>query len=104
MYARRTLSFSRAECDICNIARMYKSNFTTKKSCSVHMTVFENVVHKLDTIMDMMYLGADNSSIDCRGTLTIHSYSQLHDPFRCNLKQSHDMRPIHLNLPTNVIL
>ena len=50
-----------------------------RKSCSVHMTVFEIVAEQLDTIMDMIYLGADNSSIDCRGTLAIHSYSQLHD-------------------------
>ena len=49
--------------------------------------------------MGMMYLDADNSSIDCRGTLAIHSYSQLNDLLRCNLKQAHAMWSIHLNLP-----
>ena len=35
---------------------------------------------QLDTIIGMVYLGADNPSmIDCRETLAIHSYSQLHD-------------------------
>ena len=43
-------------------------------------------------------------AIDCRETLAIHSYLQLHDQLRCNFKQAHDIRPIHLNLPTNVIL
>ena len=37
-------------------------------------------------VIGMMYLGAANSSIDCRGTLAIHSYLQLHDLLRCNLK------------------
>ena len=50
------------------------------------MTVFEIVVQQLDTVMGMMYLGADNSTIDCRGTVAIHSYSQLSDLLRCNLK------------------
>ena len=70
------------------------------------MTVFEIVVHQLDTIMGMMYLGANNSSMDCRGTLAIHLYMylQLHDLLRCKIKQAQDLRPIHLNLPTNVIL
>ena len=53
-----------------------------RKLCSVHMPVFEIVVHQLDTILSMMYSGADNSSIDCRGTLAIYSYSQLHDLLR----------------------
>ena len=48
-----------------NSARVYKSNFTTVKPCSVHNAVFKIVVHQLDTIIVMMYLGADNSSIDC---------------------------------------
>ena len=50
------------------------------------MTVFEIVVYQLDTIIGMMYLSADNSSIDCRGTLAILSYTQLHDLLRCILK------------------
>ena len=29
-----------------NSARMNKSNFTTEKSCSVHMTAFEIVAHR----------------------------------------------------------
>ena len=50
-----------------------------RKSCSVHMTVFEIVVQQLDIIIGMMYLSADNSSIDCSGTVAFHSCSQLHD-------------------------
>ena len=41
MYARRTRSFFQNK-----NARMNKPNFTTEKSCSVHMTVFEIVVHR----------------------------------------------------------
>ena len=44
-----------------------------RKSCSVHMTVFEIVVQQLDIMIVMMYLGADNSL-------------ELHDLLRCNLK------------------
>ena len=64
---------------------MYKTNFTTENIVSVHMTVFDINVYQLDTIIGMMYLGADNSFIDCRGTLAIPSYLQLHDVLRCNL-------------------
>ena len=35
------------------------------------MTVFEVVVYQLDTIIGMIYLGADNSSIHCRERLAI---------------------------------
>ena len=39
--------FSRARMQSSNRARVDKSNFTTeRKSCSVHMTVFEIVVHR----------------------------------------------------------
>ena len=41
------------------------------------MTVFE-IVYQMDAVIGMMYLGADNSSVDCEGTLAIHSYSLLH--------------------------
>ena len=49
-----------------------------RNSCSVHMTVFEIVVHRnVDkwAIIGMMYLGANNSSINCRRTLAIHEYT-----------------------------
>ena len=55
------------------------------------MTVFEIVVHQLNTIIGMMYLGADNSMnlpINYRETLVIHSYSQLYDLLRCNFKKA----------------
>ena len=50
-----------------NSIRMYKSNFTTKKivKCT-HGSVWNCC-----TIFGMMYLGADNSSIDCRETFAI---------------------------------
>ena len=35
------------------------------------MTVFEFVVYQLNTTIDMIYLGADNSSIHCRERLAI---------------------------------
>ena len=94
MYERSTRSFfPEQKCDpVTHMILHSKYNFTTTKSCSVHMTVFEIVVYQLDTNMGMIYLGADNSSIDCRGILTIHSYSKMHDLLRCSLKQLHDMR------------
>ena len=46
MYARRKRSFFRARMRSSNSARMYKSNITTEKSCNVHMTVFEILVHR----------------------------------------------------------
>ena len=46
MYARRTGSFSRARMRSSNSARQNNSDFTTEKIVySVHMTVFEIVVH-----------------------------------------------------------
>ena len=57
---------------------MNKYNFRQlTKLCSVPMTVFEIVVHLnvvdiLDTIIGMMYLCADNSSIDSGQILAIH--------------------------------
>ena len=38
--------FSSARIRSNNSARTNKSNFTTEKSCSVHTTVFEIVVHR----------------------------------------------------------
>ena len=50
------------------------------------MIVFEIFArNQLDTVLGMMYLGADNSSIECKETLAIHSYPQFHDLLRCNL-------------------
>ena len=52
---------------------MNKSNFIIeKRNGSVHMTVFKIVVHcsqcrQLDTIIGMMYLGADNSTTEVKG-------------------------------------
>ena len=43
MYARRTHSFSVTRMRSSNSARINQSDFTTEKSCSVHMTVFEIV-------------------------------------------------------------
>ena len=64
MYARQTRIFSRAEYDSVTLLVCINLTLLERKSCSVHMTVLENVVHQLDTIMGMMYLGADNSSVD----------------------------------------
>ena len=80
---------------------MHKPSFTTEK---IVYCTHDSVRKYCSSIMGIMYLGADNSSIDCRGTLAIPLYSQLYDLLRCNLKQTHEMRPIHLNQPTNVIL
>ena len=38
--------FSSARMQSSNSARIDKSNFTTETSCSVHMAVFEIVVHR----------------------------------------------------------
>ena len=86
MYARRTRIFSEKECDPVTVLVCINLTLRQRKSCSVYMTWFEIVVHQMDTIMDMMYFGADNLSIhvDYKGTLTIHSYSQMHDLLRCN--------------------
>ena len=48
-----------------------------RKSCSVHMAVFEIIVHQLDIINGKMYLGADNSSIECRGTWWLYDSGTL---------------------------
>ena len=80
MYVRRTRSFFlEQECDPVIVLVCMILTLLQRKSCSVHTTVFEAVVHQLDTIMSMMYISTDNSSIDCRGTLAIYSYLQLHD-------------------------
>ena len=87
-YITRCTRDVREECDpITVLGRCVNPTLLQRKWCSEHMTVFEIVVHPLDTIIGMMYLGADNSSIDYRGTFTIHSYSQLHDLLRCNVKK-----------------
>ena len=70
MYARRTRSFfpgQERDPVTVLVCINFRINLTLlqKKMCSVHMTVLEIVVHHLDTIIGMMYLGADNSSIDC---------------------------------------
>ena len=77
MYVRRTRSFFRARMSSSSSARMNKYNFLLlTKLCSVPMTLFEIVVHlnvdMLDTIIGMMYLCADNSSIDSGHILAIH--------------------------------
>ena len=69
--------FSEQECDL--IVMLVRTNLLTKL-CSIHMTVFEIVVHRNDdtwirTIIGMMYFDADNSSIDSGRTLAIHSYT-----------------------------
>ena len=75
MYARRTQLFFRARTLSSNTMPVcINLTLLQRKSCVVHMTVFEIVVHQLDTIIEMIYLGADNSSIDCRETLVIDSY------------------------------
>ena len=79
MYARRTIFFPGQECDLVTVLVCINLILLQSNSCSVHMTVVEIVVHQLDIIIGMMYLGADNSSIGYRKTLTIHSYWQLHD-------------------------
>ena len=56
--------FPEQECDPVTV--LLCINLTLfKKLCSVHMPVFEIVAHQLDTTMRLIYLGADNSSIDC---------------------------------------
>ena len=78
MYARRTrIFFPEQECDPVTVLVCINLTLLLRKPCSVHMTVFKILVHQLGfyTIMGMMYLGADNLSIDCRGTLAIHSCS-----------------------------
>ena len=64
---------------------MNKSHFKLlAKLCSVHTckTVFEIVVHRnvdqLDTVIGMIYLGADiNTSTDSGRILAIHSYAYI---------------------------
>ena len=51
-----------------------------RKSCSVHITEFEIVVHHnidnwIQRTIGMIYLSADNSPIDCRLILANHSYT-----------------------------
>ena len=65
MYARRTPNFSEQQYNLVTVIVCINLTLLQEKSCNVHMTVFEIVVHQLDTIIGMMYLGADNSSIDC---------------------------------------
>ena len=73
MYARRTrIFFPEQECDPVTVLVCIYLTLLQRKSCSVHMTVFKIVVHQLDTIIGMMYLGADNSS---RLYGNIHSYA-----------------------------
>ena len=46
-WLNKTRSFFRAKMRSSNSARMNKSNFTTeRKSCSVHMPLFESVVNR----------------------------------------------------------
>ena len=55
--------FSKQECDPVAVLVCINLTLLQRKWCSVHMTVFEIVVQQLDTIIGMMYLGADNSTI-----------------------------------------
>ena len=60
--ARRTSSlFPGQECGPVTVLVCINLNLLQRKTCNVHKTVFGIVVHQLDTIMGMMYLGADNS-------------------------------------------
>ena len=59
--------FFEKECDLVtvHVCTCIYLTLLQRKSCSIHMTVFEIVVQQLDIIIGMMYPGAGNSSIDC---------------------------------------
>ena len=68
MYARRTRFFLEQFCDPVTVLVCINLTLPQRISCSIHRRVFEIVVHQMDAIIDMMYLGPDNSSINCKGT------------------------------------
>ena len=61
MYARRTRSFSQAECDPVTVLVCINLILIRRKSCGVHMTMFEIVVHQLVYTHVHDISGADNS-------------------------------------------
>ena len=56
----RIVFFPEQECNPLTVLACIYLILLQRKSCSVHMTMFEIVVHQLNTIIGMMYLGADN--------------------------------------------